>query len=97
MIRKTTRIFCLLLFVFVLTTMLVGTSWASYTKQDRAIQRISPEDARQMVESGEALLVCSYADNSCKSKLLQGALLGSELEARLSSLPKDQKIIFYCG
>ena len=97
MVSKTCKTFCLLVFVLSLITMLVSTSCASYTKEDKAIERISPEDARQLVESGQALLVCSYGDDSCKSKLLQGALLKSELEARLASLSKDTQIIFYCG
>jgi hypothetical protein len=97
MMSKTCKTFCLLVLVFSLATMLIGTSWASYTKEDKAIERISPEDARQLVESGQALLVCSYSDDSCKSKLLQGALLKSELESRLASLSKNTQIIFYCG
>ena len=95
MVRETFKTFCLLLFVLSLTTMLVSTSWASYTKADKAIERISPEDARQLVESGQALLVCSYDDDSCKSKLIQGAILQSELEGRLASLSKNTRIIFY--
>jgi hypothetical protein len=95
MVSKTCKTLCLLVFVLSLTTMLVSTSWASYTKEDKAIERISPEDARQLVESGQALLVCSYGDDSCKSKLIQGALLKSELEARLTSLSRDTQIIFY--
>ena len=94
---KTFKNFCRLLFVLILTTIFVSTSWASYTKADKAIERISPDDARQLVDSGQALLVCSYGDDSCKSKLLQGALLKSELDARLASLSKETQIIFYCG
>ncbi|MGD8661435.1 MAG: hypothetical protein PVH37_15970 [Desulfobacterales bacterium] len=97
MVSKTFKTFCLLAFVLSLTTILVTTSWASNTKADKAVERISPEDARQLVESGQAVLVCSYGDDSCKSKLLEGALTKSELDARLASLSKDTQIIFYCG
>ncbi|MGD8209873.1 MAG: hypothetical protein PVH85_29350 [Desulfobacterales bacterium] len=97
MVSKTFKTFCLLVFVLSLTTILVTTSWASNTKADKAVERISPEDARQLVESGQAVLVCSYGDDSCKSKLLEGALTKSELDARLASLSKDTQIIFYCG
>jgi hypothetical protein len=97
MVSKTCKTLCLLVFVLSLTATLVSPSWASYTKEDKAIERISPEDARQLVESGQALLVCSYDDDSCKSRLVQGALLQSELEARLPSLSKETQIIFYCG
>jgi hypothetical protein len=87
----------LLLLVMGLAALFVGASWASYTKAEKAVERISPEDARQLAASEKALLVCSYGDDSCQSKLLQGALLKSELEARLASLSMDQQIIFYCG
>ncbi len=97
MILKKVPILLLLLFVSALTMLFAGASWASYTKADNAIERIGPEDAHKMVAAGEALLVCAYADDNCKSNMLHGALFRSELEARLSSLPKDQKIIFYCG
>ena len=97
MMRKTFRISCLLMLSLCLTTMFISASWASYTKTDKAIERISPEDARKLGESGQALLVCSYSDDRCKSRLLQGALLKSELDARLASLSKDTQIIFYCG
>jgi hypothetical protein len=90
--RKNFRVQCLSLFVLSLMTVFVGTAGASYT----AIERINAEDAHKLVASGQALLVCSYDDDECKSKLFEGALLKSELEARVKSLPKDQKIIFYC-
>ena len=90
--RKNFRVQCLSLFVLSLMTVFVGTAGASYT----AIERINAEDAYKLVASGQALLVCSYDDDECKSKLFEGALLKSELEARVKSLPKDQKIIFYC-
>lgn len=94
--RKNFRILCLSLFVLSLMTLFVGTAGASYTKLEKAIERINAEDAHKLVASGQALLVCSYDDDICKSILFEGALLKSELEARVKSLPKDQKIIFYC-
>jgi hypothetical protein len=97
MIRKKLFIVCLILVALGLTILWVSAPWASYTKADKAIERISPEDARRLVQSGQALLVCSYSDNSCKSKMLEGALNRSELDQRLASLPKDTNIIFYCG
>jgi hypothetical protein len=76
---------------------LVGTTYASETKSSGAADRIGPEEAREMVTSGKALLVCSYSDNRCRSVLLEGALLRSELDDRLGDLPMDQPLIFYCG
>jgi hypothetical protein len=45
--------------------------------------------------SGEALLVCSYDDERCKTMLVEVALLRSEFEDRVPVKPKDQEIIFY--
>jgi hypothetical protein len=61
------------------------------------VDRISAEQARVKVQSGEALLVCAYEDSKCERLLLEGAMLKSALESKLPSLPKDQEIIFYCG
>jgi hypothetical protein len=61
------------------------------------IDRISVIDARQMVRSGDAILVCSYDDERCKEILLEGAILKSEFESKLPSLYKTQPIIFYCA
>lgn len=75
----------------------LGVSLASETKKSVEIERIGPDQTREKVQSGDALLVCSYADDKCKPLLMEGALLRSELEAKLPSLPKDKEIIFYCG
>jgi len=61
------------------------------------IQRLSVAQTRDRVMNNGALLVCSYADSRCKKILLEGAILRSEFEARLASLPLTQEIIFYCG
>jgi hypothetical protein len=55
------------------------------------------DDARARVQAGKAILVCSYGDTKCKGVLLEGAMLRSEFEKKLPSLPMDQEIIFYCG
>lgn len=75
----------------------VSTPYASSTKSDVPIERIDPQKAREMVSSGQALLVCAYSDSRCKSILLENALLRSELEKRIVDLPRSQPIIFYCG
>lgn len=62
-----------------------------------AIERISVIEARKMARTGDAILVCSYDDDRCKEMLLEGAILKSEFESRLPSLPKTQPIIFYCA
>ena len=58
--------------------------------------RVSPEEAQRKLKSGEALLVCAYEDDAkFRMMQLEGAISLSTLESRLSSLPKDQEIVFY--
>jgi hypothetical protein len=61
------------------------------------IERIDVAESRKMVRAGEAILVCSYDDDRCKEMLFEGAILKSEFESKLPSLPKTQRIIFYCA
>jgi len=75
----------------------LGLALGSQTKTAEEIERISPEVTYEKVKSGDAILVCSYGDGKCKDILLEGSLLRSEFESRLSTLPKDQEIIFYCA
>jgi len=58
--------------------------------------RVSPEEARQKVTSGKALLICAYhEDEKFKRVPLEGAIPFSEFSSRVPSLPKDQELIFY--
>ena len=60
--------------------------------------RISPQDTYRQVTSGQAILVCAYADEKqCSTMMLQGAISLKEFESRLPNLKKDQPIIFYCA
>ncbi len=60
--------------------------------------RISPQEVRQKVTSGSALLVCAYEDEEkCKQLHLESAITLREFQSKLSALPKDQEIIFYCA
>jgi hypothetical protein len=62
------------------------------------VPRISAEEARQKVQSGQALLVCAYDDESkCRQIRLEGAVTMSELRQMLPSLPKGREIILYCA
>jgi hypothetical protein len=61
------------------------------------VPRIGPDETRAAVVKNEALLVCAYDDDACKDVLLEGAILRSEFESQLASLPNTQTIIFYCG
>jgi hypothetical protein len=61
------------------------------------VTRISPQDAYTQVSSGQALLVCAYANEKvCSTMMLEGAISLQEFESRLAGLKKDQPIIFYC-
>ena len=62
------------------------------------VTRISPQDAYPQVTSGQALLVCAYAnEQTCSTIMLEGAINLKELESRMAGLKKDQLIIFYCA
>ena len=62
------------------------------------VTRISPQDAYPQVRSGQALLVCAYADEkTCSTIMLEGAISLKGFESRLAGLKKDQPIIFYCA
>lgn len=74
-----------------------GSLYASESKPEHEIERLGPQETRELVTSGQALLVCSYSDARCKTLLLEGALLRSELDEMIKDLPVDQQIIFYCG
>ena len=61
-------------------------------------KRITAEEVHQKLKAGKAILVCAYEDESKFKKMqLQGAISLSEFKSKLSSLSKDQEIIFYCA
>jgi hypothetical protein len=72
----------------------------SQLKRRRAmaeIDRVSPAETHEKVSSGQALLVCAYADaERCKKLHLDGAISFQEFESKLAPIRKDQEIIFYC-
>ncbi len=61
-------------------------------------ERVSADQAHERTQSGQALLVCAYTEaEKCNQMMLEGALNMADLERRLSSMQKDQELIFYCG
>ncbi len=61
-------------------------------------ERISAQEVRRKVQSGEALLVCAYDDEEKFRNLhLEGGISFQEFQSRLPSLSKDQEIVFYCA
>ncbi len=59
-------------------------------------ERISPTEVHEKLKAGKALLVCAYEDEAkFKMLQLQGAISLNEFKTKLSSLAKDQEIVFY--
>ena len=88
---------CILSLLFIWCTTAISLGDQSSTPGD--IERIGVTDARNRMKSGDALLVCSYDDETCRGRgvLLEGAILLSDLEKKLPSLSKEREIIFYCA
>ena len=62
------------------------------------IMRVAPKEIYPRVKSGASLLVCAYdSEENFRSMILEGAISLNEFKARVSQLPKDQEIIFYCA
>ena len=62
------------------------------------VERVSPEEARRRVQSGQALLVCGYEDEEkCNRMKLEGAIALRQLREMLPSIPRDRELIFYCA
>lgn len=60
-------------------------------------QRVQVQEARNKVQDGVALFVCAYdSEEMCSGLRLQGSMTLGELNSRLSGIPKEQEIIFYC-
>jgi hypothetical protein len=60
--------------------------------------RVGPEETRQKVRSGDALLVCAYHEDEKFQRVpLEGAIPFSEFSSRVPTLPKDTELIFYCA
>ncbi|MBU0731176.1 MAG: rhodanese-like domain-containing protein [Proteobacteria bacterium] len=60
--------------------------------------RISCDEARAKVQSGQALLVCAYnKEEKFNNNHLDGAVSFADFSEMASKLPKDKEIIFYCA
>ena len=61
-------------------------------------ERVTPQEIYPRVKAGETLLVCAYSDEAkCRSLQLEGALNLQEFQAKLSGLPQEREIVFYCA
>ncbi len=62
------------------------------------VKRSSPNEVRNRVQTGKALLVCGYEDEEkFRALRLEGAISFSAFQSRLPALAKTQEIVFYCA
>ena len=101
--RKTRILFVCLLVISFLVFGCARTSRETAARSESIITHIdvaliTPEDARARVKAGKALLVCAYPEEwTFQEMRLEGAISLKTFEKRLSSVSKDQEIIFYCA
>lgn len=61
------------------------------------IMRITPEETRQKMLMGQAILVCAYDSQEKFAKYhLDGAISLDQFKAQLPGMVKTQEIVFYC-
>jgi rhodanese-related sulfurtransferase len=61
-------------------------------------QRIGPEEAREHMDSSDALLVCAYEDaRKFERNHLEGAISLQEFQSMADDLDRNREIIFYCA
>ena len=62
------------------------------------VPRITPEETREKVVSGKALLICAYDNDAHFTQYkLEGAVSLSSFKMQSGELTKDQELIFYCN
>ncbi len=55
-------------------------------------------EARRLVQSGDALLVCAYeSEEKFKKNSLEGAISLQEFKTKEGEIARDREIIFYCN
>ena len=59
-------------------------------------KRVTAVEVYDKLKSGKTFLVCAYEDEmKFKAMQLEGAISLNEFKSKLSSLAKDQEIVFY--
>jgi len=82
-----------------LAALLVGCGAGSGTVTDPAdVQRIGPEEAKALLDAGEAVLYDTRSAAAYRSQRAAGAISFPEEEAaaRFDELPDETALIFYC-
>jgi hypothetical protein len=60
--------------------------------------RITPQEAYEKVQAGQAILVCGYEEEEkFRAMRLEMSISFAGFQAMLPSLPKESEIIFYCA
>ena len=60
------------------------------------IVKVSPQEVRDKVQSGNALLVCAYYDDHKYDKMhLDGSVSLSTFKSDVPGIAKDREIIFF--
>ena len=60
--------------------------------------RVTPQEIREKVSSGEVLLVCAYeSEEKFVQYHLEGAISLPVFKAMIAGLPKTREIVFYCN
>jgi rhodanese-related sulfurtransferase len=63
-----------------------------------AVDKVTPQDVFEKVQSGKALLVCAYdSEDRFRQVHLEGALSLGEFKAKEGELGKDKEIVVYCA
>ncbi len=60
-----------------------------------AIQRITPTDAKPLIDAGEAKLVSAYSGEKYQNNALEGSIPLDQFESEVEQMNKEAKIIFY--
>ena len=63
-----------------------------------AVERVTPQDIFDKVQSGEVMLVCAYdSEDKFRQVHLEGAISLGEFKAKEDELGKNKEIVFYCA
>jgi len=63
-----------------------------------AVEKVTPQDIFDKVQSGEVMLVCAYdSEDKFRQVHLEGAISLGEFKAKEDELGKNQEIVFYCA
>ena len=83
-----------LLVFFALTGIVVESA-----QEGDGVRRITPQEARELIEKGKAIIVDVRGEDSYKAGHVKGArwIQLNDIEARVKDLPGDKIIITYCS